>query len=296
MYAGRLSGTTRTFRDPVEVDSSTRRRSSPGGPAGATRTFRDPVIRDVDLINPKKMSKGGGTTAASRKSVAATDRLGSSPPTNGRRGSLQEWLTMKTSTLAETEQLGGGTTKGEEERSMHHKQDPGFGFPGNGGYGGDETNPDHGSALGKIKLAFEDVLRVGGGSSGNLYERQGRKLPTLSDPPRGKNRDNVTGSYDPPLSKEELATQVDADAVIEDIYDSPVGDGMPRQVTFLSGTMGLTVDIGDPTQPQSPDKLRQHDEFPASPCSGTILETSPRYGSIQLFRKEMSCRGINAKV
>ncbi|CAM9925454.1 unnamed protein product, partial [Ectocarpus fasciculatus] len=90
---------------------------------------------------------------------------------------------------------------------------------------------------------------------------------------------------------------------IKDIYADDVTDGESRRVTFLSGTMGLTVDISDPMQPQPTDEFsRQHqkhddcDQWPASPCSGVILDTSPRYGTLQAFRKEMASRGINAQM
>lgn len=59
---------------------------------------------------------------------------------------------------------------------------------------------------------------------------------------------------------------------------------------FLSATMGLTVEINDPSQ--QPDG----NQWPASPCSGVILETSPRYGTLQTFRKDMSMRGIDVQV
>lgn len=103
------------------------------------------------------------------------------------------------------------------------------------------------------------------------------------------------------LKTEEHATAADT----EDIYGGTIGDGVPRQVTFLSRTMGLTVDIDYPMQQQPPDGLSSghqphindhDDQRPASPCSGVILETSPRYGSLQAFRKEMASRGVNAQV
>ncbi|CAM9656393.1 unnamed protein product [Ectocarpus sp. 8 AP-2014] len=106
------------------------------------------------------------------------------------------------------------------------------------------------------------------------------------------------------LTIDEPATPAAAD--INDIYADDVTGGEPRRVTFLSGTMGLTVDISDPMQPQPPDDFdREHrqqhkkrddyDQWPASPCSGVILDTSPRYGTLQAFRKEMASRGINAQ-
>lgn len=107
------------------------------------------------------------------------------------------------------------------------------------------------------------------------------------------------------LTIDEPTTPAAAD--IKDIFADDVTDGESRRVTFLSGTMGLTVDISDPMQPQSPDEFdrerrqqhKKHDDYdqlPASPCSGVILDTSPRYGTLQAFRKEMASRGINAQV
>lgn len=69
-YAGRLSGTTRTFRDPVKIDHATGRRFSgsyySSRVAGATRTFRDPAV-NVDVFGTKKR----GTCRASPRTTFA---------------------------------------------------------------------------------------------------------------------------------------------------------------------------------------------------------------------------------
>lgn len=305
-YTGRLSGTTRTFRDPIEVDGISRRGLSPSGssrmPLGATRTFRDPSIRG--LTGPTKTRPDSVGTGG--KSAAATERRESSPPTsNGRRASLQEWLTTRAIASAQkTERRGGGRNQEDAESPSHHKERPGLDSPGDGASGDYEAHLEHAPFPEETELTVECGVSVGGESNDNQHERQRTILPTPSSLIRGRSSDNITGSDDQPISKDKLATQGDDDGGIENIYDSPVGDGVPRQVTFLSGTMGLTVDISDPMQPQPPDELWQHQQkthddqapFPASPCSGVILETSPRYGSLQIFRKEMSRRGINAQV
>lgn len=68
-------------------------------------------------------------------------------------------------------------------------------------------------------------------------------------------------------------------------------DKSTLHVSFLSTTMGMTVDIDN-----SGDHKGDTEVWPASPCSGTILESSPRYGSLQTFRKELSVRGIDVQV
>eukprot|EP00752_Nemacystus_decipiens_P002321 g2194.t1 len=275
-------------------------------PLGATRTFRDPSIVDLPGATKKKRDGGRGE----RRSSAATPRRESSPLTsNGRRASLHEWLALKTATseAESTEQLGrGGKKQDGAERASHHKErsrlDPcGSVFPAD-----DEEDLGHDPSSAELPLGYG--AHDGGESNHNQPENQGVVPPTPTiSLSRGRVSDNMaTGSDDQPVSENELATQGDDNAGIEHIYDSPtVGDGVPRQVTFLSGTMGLTVDISDPMQPQPPDQLRRYQQttanddqaqFPASPCSGVILETSPRYGSLQRFRKEMSRRGINAQM
>ncbi|CAB1120487.1 unnamed protein product [Ectocarpus sp. CCAP 1310/34] len=152
-----------------------------------------------------------------------------------------------------------------------------------------------------------------------LTASAGRSLPR----PRGTSMSSRTGGDDeagdavlPEFHQSHDETQEEitidepttpAAADIEDIYADDVTHGESRRVTFLSRTMGLTVDISDPMQPQPPDEIdREHrqqhkkhneyDQWPASPCSGVILDTSPRYGTLQAFRKEMASRGINAQM
>lgn len=69
-------------------------------------------------------------------------------------------------------------------------------------------------------------------------------------------------------------------------------------VNFLSTTMGLTVDVSGALQPfeGEHDAHGDHDDWPASPCNGVIMETSPRYSVLQTFRKQMCSRGIDAQV
>lgn len=71
-----------------------------------------------------------------------------------------------------------------------------------------------------------------------------------------------------------------------------------HHVRFLSATMGLTVDIGDDCQPAEDEdgETGMYDHLPASPCSGVISHCSPRYGTLQIFRKHMASRGIDAQV
>lgn len=201
-------------------------------------------------------------------------------------------MTKTTPSVERTEQLGGGRIQEEEEHPAQHQEHPGF-DSSHDVFCDNEADLGHASPR-AIEPALEDGTPVCG-------ERQGTVLSTPRGLPGGRSSDNVTGSDDQTLSKDKLETQADDDASIKDIYDSPVANGVSRQVAFLSGTMGLTVDISDPTQPQPPDELWQqephndHAQFPASPCSGVILETSPRYDSLQIFRKEMSSRGINAQ-
>lgn len=73
---------------------------------------------------------------------------------------------------------------------------------------------------------------------------------------------------------------------------------LPRHVKFLSTTMGLTVDISSRPSQETEEEgaFDGESRWPASPCSGMILENSPRYSTLQTFRKEMSLRGINVKV
>lgn len=213
-----------------------------------------------------------------------------------------------TASVQKTERRGGARNQEQHaERSSQAEEHRGLDSPDDGVSGDDEEDLlKLARSSEKTELNLELGERVGGVTDDNEHERQGAAaLPTPSRQSRGWSSDNdiITGSDDQPLSKDKLATHSDDDAGIENIYDdSPVGDGVPRQVTFLSGTMGLTVDISDPMQPQPTDELQEqrttHDEapFPASPCSGVILESSPRYGSLQIFRKEMSRRGINAQV
>lgn len=229
---------------------------------------------------------------------------------NGRRASLQRWLSTKTiASVEKTEQRGEGMDQEGATRSWHDQEHPGPGVdypPGGGVLGADRADLGHSLSTRKIESNLEeDGTHVHADNNANLHERKGTVMPTTSSLSRGRrSSDNIIGSDDQPLSDtNKIANQVDDNAGIEDIYDSPVGDGSPRQVAFLSGTMGLTVDISDPMQPQPPDELREQEtahedeaQFPASPCSGAILETSPRYGSLQIFRKEMSLRGINAQV
>ena len=266
------------------------------------------MIRGLTTGTAKSRRDGGGID---RKSAAATGKRESSPHTSsGRRASLEEWLTIKTTaSVQRTERRGGGRNQEQNaERSSQAEEHRGLDSPDDGVSGDDEEGLlKHARSSEKTELNLELDERVGGVTDDNEHERQGAAaLPTSSRLSRGRISDNdiITGSDDQPLSKEKLVTHGDDDAGIENIYDdSPVGDGVPRQVTFLSGTMGLTVDISDPMQPQPTDELQKqrttHDDeapFPASPCSGVILESSPRYGSLQIFRKEMSRRGINAQV
>eukprot|EP00903_Cladosiphon_okamuranus_P019442 g17877.t1 len=308
----RPSGATRTFRDPIEAEDIYRRWSSPdsssGVPSGATQTFRDPAIRDM----------------------AAMGRRESSPPTtSGRRESLREWLAKKTPTsfVKETEQLDGGGNQDEAaELSCRHKVHPEFDSPAGDGFLGDgkEDLWRHSPSTRKVDPTLEDSMLVRHENNDNLLcgGLQGEVMPTITGSlSHGRGRDNIItavsdGHQNP--SEAELVTQAkynDGAGIKEGIFDdsSPrsSNEGVaPRQVTFLSGTMGLTVDIGDPTQPQPqpqpPDELWQertpataataHGDFPASPCSGVILETSPRYGRLQIFRKEMSYRGMNGQM
>ncbi|CAM9774235.1 unnamed protein product [Laminaria digitata] len=77
--------------------------------------------------------------------------------------------------------------------------------------------------------------------------------------------------------------------------------GAKRHVNFLSATMGLTVDVSGALQQPLPE--REHathgdhdDDWPASPCNGMIMETSPRYCVLQTFRKQMCSRGIDGQM
>lgn len=68
-------------------------------------------------------------------------------------------------------------------------------------------------------------------------------------------------------------------------------------VNFLSATMGLTVDVSGALPFEGEHAAHgDDDDWPASPCNGVIMETSPRYSVVQTFRKQMCSRGIDAQV
>lgn len=157
--------------------------------------------------------------------------------------------------------------------------------------------------------------------SGNSTDMSGDGEVGMSPPstssrliPRGENETAQTSSHRQELhqSNSEIHPVFYKEPTddLKDIYSNMGEHEESRRVTFLSGTMGLTVDTTDLIRPHPSDGFhwKQHDhhlqqqthddheEWPASPCSGVILETSPRYGNLQAFRKEMSSRGINAQV
>lgn len=72
-----------------------------------------------------------------------------------------------------------------------------------------------------------------------------------------------------------------------------------HHVKFLSAAEELTVAIGEDNQQgltPNEDAETMYSHLPASPCSGAILPFSPRYATLQKFRKYMALRGIDAKV
>ena len=309
-YTGILSGSTRTFRDSGEAEIPVYRRFSLGGQnnrlAGATRTFRDPQLQ-VDAFGAKITGAPAqpptrGRTVASTGNYSPIQQddaselpvtaAGIKPPAAaaGRRKSLQEWLTTKTNYSAvQTEQaselLAGGTDK-KDEATPHHDCPAYDSGDGNGNSNDNKSNPEH-EPSGKFQPTHEDTRRLGGDRNADNY-KQGHAQFVAGLPHRASS-DGINASEDrPPINEP-------ADAIDDgDIYASTPGDGVSQQVTFSSGTMGLTLDMSDLAQPR--EKHADRERYPASPCSGEILESSPRYGSLQVFRKEMAFNGINAQV
>lgn len=330
---GRFWGTTRTFRDPIKVDHDIWRRFSSGNyssrVAGATRTFRDPAV-NVDLFGSSKttgtgesQSSTGGENSSSDacRRYITTQQEGTSEPTaaggeklcgttghttrNSRRASLHEWLATKTPTSLKytgqqwsellDESIGDALLDGDSllhDEEQHQERDAGVDEV-------DEVEPPHDSPRGAIgcDAGVDEVDELGlphssrSAIDSTLLEHHTRN--------RGDDNDNVVSSTRSVLETKSTDDQLlnveqGATAGIKDIYGNTIGDGVSRRVPFLSGTMGLTVDIDDPMQPQPPGELYSEQQ-PASPCSGVILETSPRYGSLQTFRKEMSSRGVDAQ-
>lgn len=308
---GRLLDTTQAFRDLVKVDYDIRRRFSSGtysSKAGATRTFRDPTV-NVDTFGTKardsaasRSSAGGKSGDAFGRHITAQEATSDSPAAGeewssttgnttrpcGRQASLQRWMANKTAASLEN------TGQWSELHDINNENGP----DGDSSYDEEQRQGCH-AGVNDVELlhasrgAIEPALDRGDKNDGAVSSTR-RVLQSE------KSRSGITCSDDQYPNTEGRATA----AEFKDVYNDTNSDEASRQVTFLSGTMGLTVDIDDPMKPQLSDGLHSghqpqngHEEqWPASPCSGVILETSPRYGTLQAFRKEMSSRGFNAQV
>ncbi len=282
--------------------------------AGATRTFREPELM-FDLHGGKKMdvpahppSSGRSSAAAGNYSAIIQEEESESlvvaeeggPPAAaigriGRQTSLKQWLTKKANyAFVQTEQASELLSGTDQKAEVTPPQEqPGYDTGGDADEtenGDGEANPTDFSS-GTFEPPQDETQRVGGENCFVTYVQGHNSSPAKESSPLAGSGESTNVSEDQPLAHEPTIDIFDDDKN----NTSPQGDKISRHVTFLSGTMGLTLDMSEVSQPQQ-QQQGDEEQYPASPCSGVILETSPRYGSLQVFRKQMAIHGINAQV